>query len=173
MGLLTDRINSKLEKSNLINEHALNRQPVPLSPPSLISPPPLLQGKKINPPTLLSPLPLPLVILHFTLLISHDCKTSRGLIQDGLFTNWQFGSLTDPWLHDLQLLVLVVCPLCILVLLGQLRPWSLLNKIRPPSQICPRLYLALKLPPPPLSTGGGGLNRGFRYLTKNFCKIKI
>ena len=30
MGLLTDRINSKLEKSNLINEHALNRQPVPL-----------------------------------------------------------------------------------------------------------------------------------------------
>ena len=33
MGLLTDRINSKLEKSNLINEHALNRQPVPLSPP--------------------------------------------------------------------------------------------------------------------------------------------
>ena len=40
MGLLTDRINSKLEKSNLINEHALNRQPVPLSPPSLISPPP-------------------------------------------------------------------------------------------------------------------------------------
>ena len=174
MGLLTDRINSKLEKSNLINEHALNRQPVPLSPPpSLISPPPHLQGKKINnPPSLLSPLPLPLIILHFTLLISHDCKTSCGLIQDGLFTNWQFGSLTDPWLHDLQLLVLVVCPLCILVLLGQLRPWSLLNKIRPPSQICPRLYLALKLPPPP-SNWGGGLNRGFRYLTKNFCKIKI
>ena len=27
MGLLTDRINSKLEKSNLINEHALNREP--------------------------------------------------------------------------------------------------------------------------------------------------
>ena len=25
MGLLTDRINNKLEKSNLINEHALNR----------------------------------------------------------------------------------------------------------------------------------------------------
>ena len=30
MGLLTDRINNKLEKSNLINEHALNREPVPL-----------------------------------------------------------------------------------------------------------------------------------------------
>ena len=31
MGLLTDRINNKLEKSNLINEHALNREPVRLS----------------------------------------------------------------------------------------------------------------------------------------------
>ena len=30
MGLLTDRINNKLEKSNLSNEHALNREPVPL-----------------------------------------------------------------------------------------------------------------------------------------------
>ena len=30
MGLLTDRINNKLEKSNLINEHDLNRKPVPL-----------------------------------------------------------------------------------------------------------------------------------------------
>ena len=30
MGLLTDRINNKLEKRNLINEHALNREPVPL-----------------------------------------------------------------------------------------------------------------------------------------------
>ena len=28
--LLTDRINNKKEKSNLINEHALNREPVPL-----------------------------------------------------------------------------------------------------------------------------------------------
>ena len=32
MGLLTDRINNKLGKSNLINEHALNREPVPLNP---------------------------------------------------------------------------------------------------------------------------------------------
>ena len=28
-GSLTDRINNKLEKENLINEHALNREPVP------------------------------------------------------------------------------------------------------------------------------------------------
>ena len=31
VGLLTDRIDNKLEKSNLINEHALYREPVPLS----------------------------------------------------------------------------------------------------------------------------------------------
>ena len=31
VALLTDRINNKLEKSNLINEHALNREPVPLT----------------------------------------------------------------------------------------------------------------------------------------------
>ena len=30
VGLLTDRINNKLEKSNLIDEHALNCEPVPL-----------------------------------------------------------------------------------------------------------------------------------------------
>ena len=30
-GLSTDRINKKLEKSNLVNEHALKREPVPLS----------------------------------------------------------------------------------------------------------------------------------------------
>ena len=30
VGFLTDRINDKSEKSNLINEHALNREPVPL-----------------------------------------------------------------------------------------------------------------------------------------------
>ena len=28
-GLFTDRINDKLEKGNLTNEHALNREPVP------------------------------------------------------------------------------------------------------------------------------------------------
>ena len=31
VGLLTDTINNKLEKSNLINEHALNCEPVPLT----------------------------------------------------------------------------------------------------------------------------------------------
>ena len=31
VGLLTDRINNKLEKSNFINEHALDREPVPLT----------------------------------------------------------------------------------------------------------------------------------------------
>ena len=30
MGLLTNRVDNKFEKSNLINEHALNRDPVPL-----------------------------------------------------------------------------------------------------------------------------------------------
>ena len=30
MGLLTERINNKLEKGNLINEHARNHEPVPL-----------------------------------------------------------------------------------------------------------------------------------------------
>ena len=30
LGLLTDRINNKLEKSNLIIEHALNREPISL-----------------------------------------------------------------------------------------------------------------------------------------------
>ena len=30
VGLFTDRINNKLENSNLINKHALNREAVPL-----------------------------------------------------------------------------------------------------------------------------------------------
>ena len=30
MGFLTDRINNKLEKCKLINEHVLNHEPVPL-----------------------------------------------------------------------------------------------------------------------------------------------
>ena len=37
VGLLTDRINNKLEKSNLINEHAINREPVPLKFPCVPS----------------------------------------------------------------------------------------------------------------------------------------
>ena len=31
VGLLIDRINNKLKKSDLINEHAQDRQPVPLT----------------------------------------------------------------------------------------------------------------------------------------------
>ena len=38
----------------------------------------------------------PLLIIH------QDCKTLCGLIQDGLFTNWQLGFDCDPRLHDLQ-----------------------------------------------------------------------
>ena len=34
MGLLIDRINNKLENSNVINEYALSREPVPLRVPS-------------------------------------------------------------------------------------------------------------------------------------------
>ena len=39
IGLLTDRINNKLEKGNLINEHARNRKPVPLNKHKLSSGP--------------------------------------------------------------------------------------------------------------------------------------
>ena len=54
------------------------------------------------------PIPLPYYSsLHCITGNQSNCKTSCGLTQDGLFTNWQFGSLIDPWLHDLQLLILV------------------------------------------------------------------
>ena len=36
VGLLTNRGNNKLEKSNLINEHVLNREPIPLKTRSLV-----------------------------------------------------------------------------------------------------------------------------------------
>ena len=36
-------------------------------------------------------------------LIVCDRKTSCGLIQDGLFTNWKIGFDSDPQLHDLKL----------------------------------------------------------------------
>ena len=39
------------------------------------------------------------------MLINYDCKTSCGLIQDGLFTSWTVGFDSDPRLHDLKLLV--------------------------------------------------------------------
>ena len=38
--------------------------------------------------------------------MNHDCKTSCGLIQDGLLTNWKIGFDSDPRLNDLKLLVL-------------------------------------------------------------------
>ena len=38
--------------------------------------------------------------------MNHDRKTSCGLIRDGLFTNWKFGSDYDPRLLDLKLPVL-------------------------------------------------------------------
>ena len=43
-----------------------------------------------------------------------------------------------------------VFSLCILVLSGELKPWSLLNKIRPPSQICPPGRFS-PAPSPPLN----------------------
>ena len=43
MGLLTYRINNKSEKRNLINEHTLNREPVPLKQ-SKIRPMPCKHG---------------------------------------------------------------------------------------------------------------------------------
>ena len=39
-------------------------------------------------------------------IINHDYKTSRGLIRDGLFTNWKIGFDAYPRLYDLKLLVL-------------------------------------------------------------------
>ena len=68
-------------------------------PTSLISPP--FSGEE-------SPLPSPL--LFFTnkwlnVLTNHDCKSSCGLIWVVLFTNWKFGFVFYPRLHDLQLLL--------------------------------------------------------------------
>ena len=41
-----------------------------------------------------------------TVLINHYCEPSCGLIWNGLFTNWKFGFDSDPWMHDLERLVL-------------------------------------------------------------------
>ena len=61
----------------------------------------------------IKPTPLPPQISPFPLisppppsLIVCDRKTSCGLTQNGLFTNWKFGFDSDPRLHDLTLLVL-------------------------------------------------------------------
>ena len=50
--------------------------------------------------------PLPTNKPHPPSLIVCDRKTSCGLTQNGLFTNWKFGFDSDPRLHDLTLLVL-------------------------------------------------------------------
>ena len=61
-------------------------------------------------------------------------------------------------------------PLCILVLSEELKPRSLLKKKnKTPISNMPLGLFYLISP----GGGGGGLNRGFQYLTKNFCKIKI
>ena len=44
-------------------------------------------------------------------IINYDYKTLCGLIRDGLFTNWKFGFDSDPRLHDLNLLVILVLDL--------------------------------------------------------------
>ena len=95
-----------------------------LSPPSQISPP--FQGKKVNKPLVSFK---PLLILNnkwWTVLINHDCKTSCGLIQNGLFSNLKFGFVFDPRLHDLQPLALKLFYFVFLVLFGKLILSSLL-----------------------------------------------
>ena len=73
--------------------------------------PPIFRGRKLIPPLSFKPPPLPSLLLFFTnkcwtVLINHNRKTLCGLIRDGLFTSWKFGFVFDPWLHDLQGLVL-------------------------------------------------------------------
>ena len=105
----------------------------------LLTPPPLFRGTKlISFPSLLSPPPLSL-LLFFTnktngiydkindVLINHIYKTSRGLFCYGLFTNWKFGFVFDPQLHNLQPSRTWAFPPCILVLYGELIPSSLLK----------------------------------------------
>ena len=85
-----------------------------LSPPFKQAPPfsnrpSLFKGRKLISPSLFSaPLPSPLFFFHTVLivLINLGCKTSCGLIQDGLFMWRKFGFVFFPRLHDLQPLVL-------------------------------------------------------------------
>ena len=179
VGLLTDRINSKLEKSNLINQHALNCKPVPLSPPPPLITPPPFSGKKVNkPPSLLSllPLPLPVIILHFTLLIYRDCKTWCGLIQDGLLNNWR-GCVTSKFSY-MYLWFSTLYSSSVgrteTVVFGK-------KKIRPPPQTCPRGYLALPPLTPSnvieinksLARGGGGLIEDFGTWLNTYVRSKL
>ena len=75
--------------------------PFQLIPLPVITPPPLFRGREvISPPSLLGPLPYPppnySSPINERLLINHDRKTSCGVFQDGLFTNWKFGFDSDP-----------------------------------------------------------------------------
>ena len=81
----------------------------PLLTPLSNKRPPFFQGKKVNkppPPHLSFKAPSPLSFFTnkcwTVLIITHDCKTSCGLIWDGLFINLKFGFVFDPRLHDLQ-----------------------------------------------------------------------
>ena len=48
MGLLTDRVNNKMEESNSINEHPLNCEPVPLVKGADVTGAPKVNFRKIS-----------------------------------------------------------------------------------------------------------------------------
>ena len=104
-----------------------------LTPHPQINPP--FSGEESKPTSLLGlPPTLPSLLLSSTNKIYYDRLYSSttsvelhlGLIQDGLYTSWEFGFVFDPWLHDLQLLVPE---------LFHLIPLSLLNNINSPVSI--------------------------------------
>ena len=82
---------------------------------SLPNKPSLFRERKLA-PSLLRPPSLPVIYSSLTndrlyyqswlLWVYCNCKTSCGLIQDGLFTSWMFGFVFDPGLHNLKLHVL-------------------------------------------------------------------
>ena len=91
-------------------ENPLVSPPFQLIPLRVMSPPtPLFRGREVMspPPLSIRPPPLPspnyFSLINERLFINHDRKTSCGVIQDGLFTNWKFGFDSDPQLYDLQL----------------------------------------------------------------------
>ena len=66
----------------------------------------MYRKSSIKPPPPPSNTPLPTNKPPPPSLIVCDRKTSCGLTQNGLFTNWKFGFDSDPRLLDLTLLVL-------------------------------------------------------------------
>ena len=73
----------------------------------------------------------------WTVLINHNCNTLCGLIWDSLFTNWKFGFVFDPRLHDLQRLVLKLSTLYFsFSWRTNTIVFAKLNKPPPPSQMC-------------------------------------